>query len=235
MQFTAPAAALLLVILLPLLWLIGFPRHAFRRRRDISSLLLRSLIVALLVLALAGLQQVGAVERLAVVFLVDASDSMGSDAESAQLDFLSQALANKPRDDEWSLLVFGDNAVPERDFSALGEIDRFIASTPSASGTNIAKALQTALAMFPPDAARRIVILSDGKATRGDALARAQRAAAAGVEVSYVPHVREPAPDVRIRSLDAPGRVAQEQAFDIAVSIEADRDTPATLADLLRR
>lgn len=228
MQFTAPAVALLLLILLPLLWLIGFPRHAFRRRRDISSLLLRSLIVALLVLALAGLQQVGAVERLAVVFLVDASDSMGSDAESAQLDFLRGALANKPHDDEWALLVFGDNAVPERDFSALAEIDG-IASTPSANGTNIAKALQTALAMFPPDAARRIVILSDGIATRGDALARAQRAAAAGVEVSYVPYVREPAPDVRIRSLDAPGRVAQEQAFDIAVSIEADADTPATL------
>ena len=228
MQFTEPGALLALVILLPLLWLVGFPRHAFRRGRDISSLLLRTLIVVLLALALAGLQQVGAVERLAVVFLVDASDSMGSDAESAQLDYLRAALESKPHDDEWALLVFGENAVPEKDFNAVSEIEG-IASVPRAGGTDIARAVQTALAMFPPDAARRIVIMSDGASTRGDALARAQRAAAADVEISYVPYLREPAPDVRITALDAPSRVAQEQTFDIAVSIEADAATPATL------
>ena len=228
MQLTAPAVLLLLVILLPLLWTIGFPRHAFRRRRDMSSLLLRTLIVVILALALARLQQVGAVERLAVVFLVDASDSMGSDAESAQLEFVQAAIAGKPPDDEWALLLFGENAVPEKDFSALSEIEGF-ASVPRAGGTDIARALQTALSMFPPDAARRIVVLSDGAATRGDALARAQRASAAAVEISYVPYTREPAPDLRIRSLDTPGRVAEQQDFDIGVTIESDMATPATL------
>ncbi len=228
MQLTAPAVVLLLVILLPLLWFIGFPRHAFRRRRDVSSLLLRTLIVILLVLAAAGLQQVGAVERLAVIFLVDASDSIGSDAELAQLDFVSQAIASKPHDDEWALLLFGENAVPEKDFSAVTEIEGF-ASIPRAGGTDIARALQTALSMFLPDAARRIVILSDGAATHGDALARAQRAAAAAVEISYVPFVREPAPDLRVRSLDTPSRVAEQQDFDISVTIEADAPTTATL------
>ena len=228
MQLTAPAVALLLFVLLPLLWFIGFPRHAFRRSRDVSSLLLRTLIVILLVLAAAGLQQVGAVERLAVIFLVDASDSMGSAAERAQLDFVRDAIASKPHDDEWALLLFGDNAVPEKDFSAVAEVEGFT-SIPQAGGTDIARALQTALSMFPPEAARRIVILSDGAATRGDALARAQRAAAASVEISYVPFVREPAPDVRVRSLDTPGRVAEDQDFDIAVTIDSDIATLATL------
>ena len=228
MQLTAPAVALLLFVLLPLLWFIGFPRHAFRRRRDVSSLLLRTLIVILLVLAAAGLQQVGAVERLAVIFLVDASDSMGSAAERAQLDFVRDAIASKPHDDEWALLLFGENAVPEKDFSAVAEVASF-ASLPQAGGTDIARALQTALSMFPQQAARRIVILSDGAATRGDARARAQRAAAADVEISYVPFVREPAPDVRITALDTPSRVAEAQDFDIAVTIDSDMATPATL------
>ena len=92
MQLTAPHVALILLVLLPLVWGIGFPRYVFRRRRDITSLILRTLIIMLLVFALAGLQNVQAVDRLAVVFLVDASDSMGSGSEERQLLFMHEAL-----------------------------------------------------------------------------------------------------------------------------------------------
>ncbi len=228
MQFTAPSVALILLLVLPLIWFIGFPRHAFRRRRDISSLLLRTVIIVLLVLALAGLQHVKAVDRLAVVFLVDASDSMGSDSEDRQLEFIRDAIADKQPDDEWAALLFGDNAVPETDFSQVGEIENFTA-IPQTTGTDIANAIQTALSMFPADASRRIVVLSDGQATGGDAIARAQRAAVSGVEISYVPLFRAPAPDVRITAIDAPGRVAENQSFDISVGIQAESATPATL------
>jgi len=228
MQLTAPHVALILLLLLPVVWAIGFPRYEFRRRRDISSLLLRSLIIVLLVLALAGLQNVQAVDRLAVVFLVDASDSMGSAAEDLQLAFIREAISAKRPDDEWAALLFGDNAVPETDFSAAGEIEGF-SSIPLTTGTDIANAVQTGLSLFPPDASRRLVILSDGQATEGDAIARAQRAAVSGVEISYVPFFREATPDVRITALDAPGRVAENQSFDISVSIHAESATPATL------
>ena len=228
MQLTAPHIALILLLLLPLIWRIGFPRHAFRRRRDISSLLLRTLIIVLLVLALAGLQNVQAVDRLAVVFLVDASDSMGSGTEDLQLEFIREAIATKQPDDEWAALLFGDNAVPETDFSLVTEVDSFT-SIPKTTATDIANAIQTALSMFPPDAARRIVVLSDGQATRGDAIARAQRAAVSGVEISYVPLFRAAAPEVRITAIDAPGRVAENQSFDISVGINAESATPATL------
>ena len=228
MQLTAPHVALLLLLLLPVVWAIGFPRHAFRRRRDTASLLLRSLILALLILALAGLQNVQAVDQLAVVFLVDASDSMGGDREERQLAFIREALGAKQPDDEWAALLFADNAVPETDFSVADELDAF-ASIPQPTGTDIANAIQTALSMFPPDVSRRIVILSDGTATKGDAIARAQRAAVAGVDISYVPLFRAPTPDVRITAIDAPGRVAENQSFDISVGIEAESATPATL------
>lgn len=228
MQLTAPHIALILLLVLPLIWFIGFPRHAFRRRRDISSLLLRTLLILLLILALAGLQNVQAVDRLAVVFLVDGSDSMGSESEDRQLEFIRSAIAKKQPDDEWAALLFGDNAVPETDFSPVGEVEDFSA-IPRTTGTDIANAIQTALSMFPADASLRIVVLSDGQATQGDAIARAQRAAVSGVEISYVPMFRAPAPDVRITAIDAPGRVAENQSFDISVGIEAESATPATL------
>ncbi len=229
MQLTAPPVAILLALLLPVLWAIGFPRHAYRRRRDISSLLLRSVIIILLILALAGLQNVQAVDRLAVVFLVDASDSMGSGSEDLQLEFIQEAISAKQPDDEWAAVLFGDNAVPETDFSLARELGGF-SSIPLSTGTDIANAIQTGLSMFPPDASRRMVLLSDGQATQGDAIARAQRAAVAGIEISYVPYFREAEPDVRITALDAPARVSENQSFDISVGIHAEQ---ATQADLL--
>ena len=228
MQLAAPQVALILLLILPLIWIIGFPRHAFRRRRDITSLLLRTLIVVLLVLALAGLQNVQAVDRLAVVFLADASDSMGGDSAERQLEFIREAIAAKQPDDQWAALLFGDNALPETDFSPVGKIEPFTA-IPQTTGTDIANAIQTALSMFPAEASRRIIVLSDGQATQGDAIARAQRAAVSGVEISYVPLFRAPTPDVRITAIDAPGRVAENQSFDISVGIEAESATPATL------
>lgn len=228
MQLATPSALLLLLIFLPIVWYIGRPRHAFRRRRDITSLILRTTIVVLLVLVLAGIQNVQAVDKLAVVFLVDVSDSMGTTTQDAQIEYIREAIANKTPEDEWAVVLFGDNAVPESDFRIVQEIEAF-GSVPVTTHTDIANAIQTALSMFPPDASRRIVILSDGQATQGDAVARAQRAAASGVEISYVPFFREPAPDVRITELDAPARVAENQAFDISVSINAEAPTPATL------
>ena len=227
MQFSTPAA-LLLLIGLPLVWAVGWPRHAFRRRRDISSLVLRTLILALLILALAGAQLTQAIDKLAVVFVIDASDSMGAGSEAAQLAYIRQALERKPVDDEWAALVFGENAVPERDFNRMGELES-LTSSPLRTHTDIANAIQTALSMFPPDAARRIVLLSDGQATRGDAVARAQRAAASGVPISYVAYQQAQQPDVRVTRLDAPSRVGENQSFDISVGIHAEAATPARL------
>jgi len=228
MQLIAPQLALALLISLPFVWLVGFPRYAYRRRRDLLSLLLRSLIMLLLVLALAGLQLVQAADRLALVFLVDASDSMGAATQEQQLAFIRAAVAAKQPDDLWATLLFGENAVPETDFSKTREVNAF-RSRPQPTGTDIAKALQTALAMFPPDAARRIVLLSDGQPTQGNATARAQRAAAAAVEISYLPLFRPAQADARITAVDVPSRIGEGQSFDLALSLHADRVTPATL------
>ncbi len=77
MSFSTPIALVLLVVLPVLAW-IGRPRLAYRRRRDLASVLVRLIIVSLLILALAGLGRVQAADRLTVVFLFDNSDSISS-------------------------------------------------------------------------------------------------------------------------------------------------------------
>src|SRR5262245_5964860 len=228
MTFASPNLLFLLIPILALVWYIGFPRHIFRRARDTISLILRSILIILIVLALAGLQIIRTVDKLAVIFLLDASDSIGAELEQAQLDYIEAALEDKPVNDEWALVVFGGDVSIDRPFTNIGEVST-IRSTVLGSNTNLADGIQTAISLFPADARRRIVILSDGRETIGNAEAKSRLAEASGVEISYVLFARPPQPDTRIVDFTAPQRVAAGQEFDMTVTIEAENATTATL------
>jgi hypothetical protein len=108
MSFTTPAALLLLAALPLVAWLVwpAGSRRSGRRPRPRSGwvgLVLRLLILALLVLSLAGAQLARAVDDLAVVFLVDGSDSMSRESAAAAEAFVREAVgrdgAGRPRRD----------------------------------------------------------------------------------------------------------------------------------------
>lgn len=228
MSFASPNTLLLLLIILPITWYVGYPRHAFRRKRDITSLTLRTVLMLLIVFALAGIQIVRQVDRLAVVFLVDASDSIGTDLREAQVDYIQDAIVDKPVDDEWAIIVFGANSAIDTPFINVSDVPP-IQSTVLSNNTNIEDAIQTAISLFPGDARRRIVVLSDGIQTVGNAEAKARLAEASGVEISYVLFARPESSDVRISEFTSPARVNEGQEFDISISIESDEATTATL------
>ncbi|MDQ7025916.1 MAG: VWA domain-containing protein [Anaerolineae bacterium] len=228
MTFASPYTLFLLIPILAFVWYIGFPRQRFRRSRDIASLILRSTLILLIVLALAGIQVIRTVDKLAVIFLLDASDSMGAALEQAQLDYIEAALLDKPVDDEWALVVFGGDVSIDRPFNNISAVST-IRSTVLGNNTNLADGIQTAISLFPADARRRIVILSDGRETVGSAEAKARLAEASGVEISYALFSRPPQPDTRIVDFTAPQRVGAGQEFDMTVTIEAENATTATL------
>lgn len=227
MSFTTPLALLLGLALLPVIYL-GWPRLKYRRGRDIASLILRVVIVTLVTLALAGAQVVRATDKLAVVFLVDVSDSVGQPAREEQTAYIREALSGMQPQDEAAIITFGGDALVERAMSGVREVAA-LRSTPFTGNTDLQEAIELALALFPPDAARRIVILSDGLQTVGDAQSAAQRAAATGVEISYVQFARAPAPEVQLTDVRAPATVDAGQDFDLSVTIQAEEATPATL------
>src|SRR5690606_34990560 len=199
---------------------------------DLTSLALRVLMLLLVVLALAGLQIVRASDRLAVIFLLDASDSVGQAAQEAQLQFVEAALAEMGPDDLAGVVVFGANAVVERQPGSVRELGA-LRSTPVTSNTDLAEAIRLGLALFPPDTARRLVLLSDGRATVGDTEAAARLAAAAGVEISFVPVTREAtAPEILVSDVRVPPVVNAGQEFDLSLTIDAETATAATVTVL---
>lgn len=230
MSFTNPVALLLLFII-PLVIYLGWPRQRFRRTRDITSTTLRVIIVALVVLALAGVQVSQSANKLAVVFLVDVSDSLGTEVEEAQIEYVRESLQAMGPDDVAGVVVFGADPRTERSVNAVRELAA-LQSQPVTSNTDLAQAIRHGIALFPNDAARRLVILSDGRPTIGDTSAAVQQAAAVGVEISFVAFAREPGPEVQVTDLSVPGNVTAGQSFDLSLSIEAEAATAATVTIL---
>nr|MBA3236707.1 VWA domain-containing protein [Chloroflexota bacterium] len=181
--FDAPLALLLLVPVL--LLTIGLHLAARRRtgtgRRRIA-LIVRSVLLAALVFAVAGFQLVLPVDRLATVFVVDLSDSVGTAGREDALAFLRESLNERKGDDVAGIVAFGKGALVERLPAELTDIDR-LASTPVRSASDIGAALRLATALFPDDAQKRIVLLSDGNDTTGGGQVEAALAAARGVQV----------------------------------------------------
>jgi Ca-activated chloride channel family protein len=227
MTFTSPWALLGLLATPYILWL-GWPRGAWARRRDWTSLALRVLIVLLVVLGLAGLQIVRAADQLAVVFLVDASDSMSEPMLQAALAYIDDALARMGPDDRAAVIVFGADALVERPMSPareLGPVD----SVPLPINTDLAEAIRLGMALYPEGAARRMVILSDGLANVGDAEQAARLAGASGVQIDMLPFAAAIGPEVLVASVDAPTRLNQGQTFDLEITIESVEETSAIL------
>ena len=228
MSFTAPWV-LLLLLAIPAAVIIGWPRRRFQRVRGWASLLLRLLILSLVILALAGASVVRASDQLAVVFLLDRSDSIGAGARQAQEDYLREALAAMPPGDQAAVVAFGANALVERPMSEGGDLNP-LRSTPLSGNTDLEEAIALGTALFPENAARRLVVLSDGNQTIGDATEAARRAAASGVQIDVVPLPRATGPEVQVTSVDAPDQVASGQEYDIRITLDASQDTEADIA-----
>ena len=82
--------------------------------------------------------------------------------------------------------MFGEDAVVDQPLRAAAKIERPQAQV-GGRGTNLAQALQLALATAPPGHANRFVLLTDGRQNAGNALAVAQAAKDAGADIYYVP------------------------------------------------
>jgi len=92
--------------------------------------------------------------------------------------------------------------------------------------TNIAAALENALARISPFYVPHFVVLTDGNETRGDFLNAAKRS---GVPVSTVATPECQAPEVQLVELRAPANIRQGEPFNLEVVVRSNRKTEAAI------
>ena len=228
-SFDAPLALLLLIPVLALtvgLYLTARRRVGAGRRR--VALILRTVLLTSLVLALAGFRLVLPVDRLATVFVVDLSDSVGNGGRDEALTYLRDSLKVIPEGDLAGIVAFGKEALVERLPSDLAEIDR-IASTPVRSASDVGAALRLATALFPDDAQKRIVLLSDGNDTSATGQAEAALAATRGISIETKTIGIGAANEVLVERVTSPSTAARGESIEVAADIRSTVQQPATV------
>ena len=198
------------------------------------SKLRRGLVIALSTAAtLAALFAVAEPEigkpldRMTIILAVDRSRSIDlvPGADGRIRNELRVAEIGMHAEDRVGTLVFGANAEiedPPRPRSDLPPAQRVAVGR---DGTNLELAIRRALTELPADSASRIVILSDGVQTRGDALAAGAAAVAADVPVDVVVLDQKLVPDVRVVTVRAPPHADKDETIELRVVVSSAVDT----------
>jgi len=156
--------------------------------RRVFAIVVRSVVVMLVAFCLARVQRVQRNDDLTVLFLMDRSHSVQA-MEDEQEAFIRAAAADPPPRDRVGLIDFARapslQQLPMRGgyFIQPGRLPVM----PNTDRTNVAAALRLAMAMFPHDTAKRVVLMSDGNDNMGDVLSEARRARADGIPIDVVP------------------------------------------------
>lgn len=218
---------LALLLLLPLTFLIW---RLAGKRVVASILLLRLLLVALLVLALADpiLSSEPPDSSAPLLILVDQSESLGPEGQALLRERASYlvraenaASENEEEPRPVQVLWFGAHVMAPGAWGSVrteGETARKLLQSLDTTSTSLAAALRAAGEMLKTSGGE-VILLSDGLQTRGDALNEAQQLAAAGVRVDAWPLEAAQVPEARIVEMHAPPslRVGEEYAVQIGI------------------
>ncbi len=228
-QFTKP---LFLLLLIPLIYYsVAMSRRSLAGLSTFRSRLalgLRLAIIVLLVFALAGARMVKEVSQQCVVFVLDVSDSIPKAKQDEALAYINSALKNIQTDQKAGLVVFGSESSVELAPSNVSKIDKIYSITDT-SNTDISQALGLAMASFPENSAKKIVLLSDGNETLGKAVEQAMLAGSDNVSIDVVPIASDLPKEALLDKMICPNSVKIGEPFDVKLVAVSKQPTVARL------
>jgi len=228
-SFTNPWALLLLPPLIAyFVWLAGRSLADLSTLRKRLAVGIRVLLVTLIVLAIAGIQLVRYNRDLAIMFVVDYSDSVGPNAKAAAEKFIQTAIQKRKPADKWGVVVFGREAFVDLAPGSAPSLGK-IQTVPPTEFTDIAAAIRLGMASLPDGMQKRLVVLSDGNENLGNALDEAQTAGNSDVAIDVVPLTSPARNEVLLEKLTLPNEAKIGEPVEIKAIASATQDATGTI------
>jgi Mg-chelatase subunit ChlD len=224
MRFATPYFLPLLVLLL-WFWRTSRLSAAHHPRRAA----VRCAAAALVVLAMSRMEIRLGDAPMTAAFVVDVSNSMREPPAEVlrRADALRRELEAS---DRAGLIVFAGVPQIERPVGGAARPFAELTADVPRGATDLEAALRTARLSMPSGGLRRIVVLSDGYETKGDALREAAAAASQGIAIDAAPPAFTGRPAMRVARLAAPGTVRAGQPFSVTAIVEGP---PGAAGDLV--
>ncbi len=216
-----------LLAMLPIVWLLAVMarRHHAGRRLGLATIL-RSLAIALAVLALAQPRTLVRSDAVSVVYAIDVSRSVSTRFIERALDGVRAGNAlHRPASTRY--VVFGDRATVVEAIDDIPAVAVSASDTPveahaiGQSATDIEQALRVAAGSFDGVGARRLVLISDGVQTRGDLWRMLPRLQAEQIRVFAVPAESAVTTDAWVDAIAVPEGVRQQAPVTVVVTVHA--------------
>ncbi len=197
---------------------------AFKKRAVVS---LRVVLMLILTLAIASPTVLSGMNRTTTIFLADISDSV-KDRTGDMEAFIGEAAKHASNRDSTGVISFAGEArviqMPGVNNGMLTLHDRL-----QSAGTDMEKPMILARSIMPENTAKRLVMLTDGKETGGNALETARLLKQLGYTLDVVPFVSELKAEVQMEEFSAPKQVNAKERFDVTVKINSNTNTRATV------
>ena len=229
---------LLLLVLVPVVWIISRrSMGALGEWRAFLANVFRSLVLAGIILALAGPQWNRFSENVSVAYLLDQSESIPVEYRSEMLDYVTRNVKRNRQEakgDRAAVVVFGREAAVEYPPVESAPSESRIESEIDPTATNMADALAKAAALLPNSSARRIVIMTDGNENIGTAARQSQQLMQAGIGVDVIPTPTGGKQDVAVESVAVPSAAKKDQPLEVRVVLNNQGDDPKPAKGKLR-
>ena len=140
--------------------------YTANKSRKIFQVVVRSVLISILLLALAGVSVKLTSNRTTTIFIVDVSDSVRDQREDV-IRFVNEAVKNKGKDDYVGVIAFGSDAMVEQ-FVTQNPVFTEVETDINMTATNLENAIMMAEGLIPEDSAKRIVLITDGCENEGE-------------------------------------------------------------------
>ncbi len=217
-EFVRPEAYLLVIPVVLLL------RRRFAERPLVG--VLRALLLLALLTALAEPHYSTGESGRDLVLVVDRSRSVGAAAEERAGELFEGAVEGARVGDRIAVVAFGrDSVVETSPTEAVGALSMTAGTRREVDrdATDLATALDRALALIPPNRNGSVLLVSDGESTGGRPLAAARAALRRGVRLDAVPVERPGVTDLAVEEIALPGEVAVGEPFRFSAWIRSER------------
>ena len=228
LRIDTPILLLLFIPVAAYFFYVWKKHHASWKKVAYTAFWLRVVAIACLIIALTNPYILLPVEDEQVIFLVDRSASAKHDVNQS-VEFINEALKSKENHHAAGIYSFSNSVQTDAILSKELQSVPVLTTMKAENQTNIEEAIKIAKSIAGTTLPTRIVLLSDGNETKGEALNQANLLKNSKLSIDVVPIEKSAKQDVLIEQFETPQVAYEGEQQQFVVTVHSDIEQQATI------